>query len=30
LKRHHVEPLGAGFSTQFLTFPNAVMYNLHD
>lgn len=30
LKRHHVEPLGAGFSTQPLTFPNAVMYNLHD
>ena len=30
LECHHVEPLGAGFSTQPLTFPNTVMYNLHE
>ena len=30
LERHHVEPLGAGFSSQPLTFPNTVMYNLHE
>lgn len=30
LECHHVEPLGAGFSSQRLTFPNRVVYNIPD